>query len=192
MSSSEDAKEYLSDNYDGEPSDWKRISKRKHNKCEVRVFENKKTNQQVELINFKNDDDFFTIDRVPTKFWIYLPTTVYDQLQDGTITEDYTSKCEEDEDDEDEGYFSLTGYKEPIMVTFQEAEAKDETDEWWHDQHVSGFVEEYHGVTDFFSMFDEQSENQSILIKPISLKDIKEMFTSKGLKFLGYKVDHND
>ena len=185
MSSSEDAKEYLSDEYGDEPSDWKRVSKRKHNSCEVRVFENKNSKQTVELINFKNDDDFFTIDRVPTKFWIYLPESVYNQLKDGTITEDYTPACEEDDSFESE-----TGYKDTVTLVFQEAECNDEAEEWWHDQHVTWMMTDYYGIN--FSIFDEPCENCNILIVPTSLKDIKEAFTSKGLKFLGYRIDHEE
>lgn len=183
MSSSNDAKEFLSDNYDGESSDWKRLSKRKHNECEVRVFENKKTNQQVELINFKGDDDFFTIDRVPTKFWIYLPDEIYNQLQDGTLTDDYTSTCEEDDED------WVTGYRDPVIVVFQESESTDENEVRWHDQHVHGIMMDYYGI-DF--CYDEQCENKNVLMEPKSLKEVKETFTSKGLKFLGYKAMGNN
>lgn len=178
MSSSEDAKEFLSYRYTTVPSDWKRISKRKHNNSEIRVFEDKKNNRQVELINLKGDDDFFTIERIPTKFWIYLPDETYNQLQNGTLTDEYTSTCEVDDDD------WATGYRDPVIVVFQESESTDENEVRWHDQHVSGIMMDYYGI-DF--CYDEQCENKNVLVTPKSLKEVKEMFTSKGLKFLGYK-----
>lgn len=179
MSSTEEAKEFLSDNYDGEPSDWKRLKKTKKGSCEVRLFESKDTGQRVEIMNFAGRDYFYPTARIPKNFWIVLPDDITEKLNNGELDESYVAPCGEDDDTD-------LGYKEgSLVVAFQEANDPI-TSKTWHDQHVNWFIQEYHGVTDFVKDFDEVTENTNILITAKSIKEVLDRLTSRGLTFLGY------
>ena len=179
MSSSEDAKEFLSDNYDGEPSDWKRISKRKHGTCDVRVFENKITGQVVKLNNFSGDDNFFTDEKIPKNFWIVLPEDIIQKLSTGILDDSYIAPVGENDD-------TVTGYVPGSLVIAMQGAQEPNSSLIWHDQHVSYLIQEYYGVVDFLKNFSEVTENTSVMVKGLSIKTVRDMMISKGLVFLGY------
>lgn len=171
--SSDEIKEELVDLYGGKESDWKRISKKKKNIFEIRVFENKKLNLTKTVIS--EDDEIIMPEYFPTgEFWIYINEKDLDPK----------------DIDESKSYFDpnfiFNGHDNENTI-YTMVILKSPNSDYWYDQHCSHLIEYYFGVKDFSSMFDEPSENSNILIKDIPVGEIRKMCEKAGMKFLGYR-----
>ena len=59
--------------------------------------------------------------------------------------------------------------------------------DYWYDQHTTILIEDFFGVKNFGTMFDEPCENDTILMQDIPVGDIRKMCEKVGMKFLGYR-----
>lgn len=175
--SSDEIKEQLVDWYGGNENDWKRLSKKKRGSYDVRVFENKTLGLTKTII--ADGDDYYQPEYFPTgEFWIYVN-------QKGLSPSDV---------DESKSYF------DPDIVTKSfEYDVGDESSistslvlkapggDYWYDQHITILIEDFFGVKNFGTMFDEPCENDTILMQDIPVGDIRKMCENAGMKFLGYR-----
>lgn len=176
MSSSE-VKEQLVDWYGGNISDWKRLSKKKRGSYDVRVFENKKLGLIKTVV--AEDDECFKPEYFPTgEFWIYVNQKDLDPKNV----------------DESKSYFDSKIVKETYNYDINDESSvsttlvlKDPTNGLWYDEHTSYLIEDYFGVKNFRTMFDEPSENENTLMQDIPVGDIRQMCENAGMKFLGYR-----
>lgn len=159
--------------YGGKSSDWKRKTKKKKGSYTVRVFENKKLGITKQIVS-SDDEDYIKPEYFPNgEFWIYINQNGID-INDVDERKTYFDENFKDNiDGEDEN---------PIVVL------KAPGGDFWYDQHSSELIEEYFGVEDFCSNFEEPCENLNILTKDIPLKNIRESMEKVGMKFLGYRT----
>ena len=174
--SSDEIKEELVDWYGGKESDWKRLSKKKRGSYDVRVFENKTLGLKKTVVAI--DDDYYNPEYFPTgEFWIYVnqkdlnPSNVNEQKSyfDPAIVTDWKYDI----------------YNDPSISTMVVLKAPNSN--YWYDQHTSYLIEEFFGVKNFRTIFDEPSENDNTLMKDIPVGDIRKMCEKAGMKFLGYR-----
>lgn len=176
--SSNEIKEDLVGWFGGKESDWKRLSKKKKGDYEIRVFENKILNLTKTIVSYEDDyhnPDYFPING---EFWIYvnkegLDPTEVDESQSYFDPAIVTDSWEYDV--YDKGSVST-------MVVLKAPEGN-----YWYDQHTSFLIENFFGVKDFTSNFDESSENDNVLMKDIPVGEIRKMCEDSGMKFLGYR-----
>lgn len=174
--SSNEIKEQLVDWYGGKEKDWKRLSKKKKGSYEVRVFENK-TLGLIKTVVADDSGDCIQPEYFPTgEFWIYVNEKDIDM----------------NNIDESKSYFD--GIIDPWEYDFQDKDSrhtmvilKAPGEDYWYDQHCLFLIQDYFGVKDFSSMFDEPCENSCTLIKDIPVGKIREMCEKAGMKFLGYR-----
>ena len=175
--SSNEIKEQLVDWYGGNENDWKRLSKKKRGSYDIRVFENKTLKLTKTII--AEGDDYFQPEYFPTgEFWIYVN-------QKGLSPYNV---------DESKSYFDpdiITKsweydiYDDASISTMVILKARE--GDYWYDQHTSYLIEDFFGVKNFRTMFDEPSENDNILMQNIPVGDIRKMCENAGMKFLGYR-----
>lgn len=185
MSVSDDLKDMAIEYYGGEKKDWKRISKKKTiTGCYVRVYENTEIDSIVYfLCNDKANKFEYYYHNLPTAFIICLPSGISKENVDeeARYYKIYSEKTDENSDDYDEDY----GEEENLPYVMFNTGNPDEEDEI-SDQHVGSYIEEAYGIK-MFRDFDETMENTNLLKIDLSLKEMKDLFVSKGLKFLGYE-----
>lgn len=181
--SSNEIKEQLVDWYGGKEKDWKRLSKKKKGSYEVRVFENKILGLTKTVVA-DDSGDCIQPEYLPTEFWIYVNEKDIDM----------------NNIDESKSYFD--GIIDPWEYDFQDKDSKNTSvilkapgEDYWYDQHCLFLIQDYFGVKDFSTMFDEPCENSCTLIKDIPVGKIREMCEKAGMKFLGYRnyiLEHLD
>lgn len=60
-------------------------------------------------------------------------------------------------------------------------------DDYLYDQEVASIMECDYNMDNFLEIFDEISSNISILISPLSIRDVINLYEKHGLVFAGYK-----
>ena len=175
--SSDEIKEELVDWYGGNEKDWKRLSKKKRGSYDVRIFENKKLGLTKTVVS--EGDDYYQQEYFPTgEFWIYVNQK---DLHPKDI-------------DETKSYFDPNIVTKPLDFDIYDDSSistmvilKAPDDDCWYDQHTSYLIEEFFGVKNFTTDFEEPSENDNTLMKDIAVGNIRKMCENAGMKFLGYR-----